>query len=148
MSLGVFRVYRLHSDHWPATFRPAHRSVVASLYLRALIKLSDAQSSVQRIRPQIHATGPHMQNTNNHAFGSTTNLSGQVSWISEARSVANEYRDILSATTKFPKAGTRNVAVEEFVEMCVAVWESDGAVGDNAGWVIDVRISPFCWSRY
>lgn len=50
----------------------------------------------------------------------------------------NEYRDILRATTKFPKAGTPNVAVEEFVDLCVTVWESDGAIGDNAGWVIDV----------
>jgi len=56
----------------------------------------------------------------------------------EARSVINGYRDVLSATTKFPRAGTRNVAVEEFVDLCVAVWESDGAVGDNAGWVIEV----------
>lgn len=28
--------------------------------------------------------------------------------------------------------------VEDFVDLCVAVWEASGAVGDHAGWVIDV----------
>jgi hypothetical protein len=30
--------------------------------------------------------------------------------------------------------------VEDFVDLCVAVWEAAGSVGEAAGWVIDVRI--------
>ena len=54
--------------------------------------------------------------------------------------MVHEYRAILDATTKFPSAGEHNVPVEEFVDLCVAVWEAGGAVGDQAAWVIDVRL--------
>ncbi len=50
-----------------------------------------------------------------------------------------EYRAILSVSTSFPKAGERNTKVEDLVDLSVAVWEADGAVGEYAGWVIDVR---------
>ena len=48
---------------------------------------------------------------------------------------------MLDITTKFPRAGERNVLVEEFVDLCVATWEASGAVGEHAGWVLDVRFS-------
>lgn len=46
---------------------------------------------------------------------------------------------MLNVSTKFPRAGERNVLVEEFVDLCVATWEASGAVGEHAGWVLDVR---------
>lgn len=54
------------------------------------------------------------------------------------REVANDYRAVLSATTTFPRAGERNTRVEEFVDLCVACWQANGAEGEGAGWVIDV----------
>ncbi|KAL4247865.1 hypothetical protein ABKN59_007479 [Abortiporus biennis] len=59
-------------------------------------------------------------------------------WISGARSIIQEFRGILSVSTHFPRAGERNTRVEDFVDLCVAVWEADGAIGEYAGWVLDV----------
>ncbi|KAL0066998.1 hypothetical protein AAF712_005987 [Marasmius tenuissimus] len=55
-----------------------------------------------------------------------------------ARSVIQEYRAILNVSTTFPKAGERNHKVEDFVDLCVAVWEASGGVGEYTGWVLDV----------
>lgn len=46
-----------------------------------------------------------------------------------------------NACARFPQARERNVKVEEFVDLCVAVWKASGAAGEHAGWVIDVRRS-------
>ncbi|KAG6885786.1 hypothetical protein C0993_009891 [Termitomyces sp. T159_Od127] len=40
--------------------------------------------------------------------------------------------------TSFPRAGERNLRVEDFVDLCVGIWEADGARGEGAGWVIDI----------
>ena len=106
--------YSACSQYWPANFRPKHRSAINTVYLRALV-LSSPSSLVQDRR------------------------SGKLPpWLHTARTVINEYRAILAVSTRFPKAGERNVKVEEFVDLCVAVWEVSGAVGGYAGWVIDV----------
>ncbi|KAK0200307.1 hypothetical protein DFS33DRAFT_1360453 [Desarmillaria ectypa] len=52
--------------------------------------------------------------------------------------IASEYRAILSVSTKFPKAGERNTKVEEFVDLCVGIWEASGAVGEHTQWVLEV----------
>lgn len=109
-TLDAFRAYALHSCHWPPSFQPQRRSTICSLYLRALVIL-----------------GPHTK-----AFNSN------FEWVGEIREIVHENRSILDATTKFPSAGERNVPVEEFVDLCVAVWEAGGALGDQASWVIDV----------
>ena len=48
---------------------------------------------------------------------------------------------MLNVSTMFPRAGERNVLVEEFIDLCVATWEASGAVGEHVGWVLDVRFS-------
>ena len=59
-------------------------------------------------------------------------------WFNTARSIINEYRTVLDKCTRFPKAGERNVKVEDLVDLSVAVWEASGAIADRAQWVIDV----------
>lgn len=71
----------------------------------------------------------------------------QPRWISIARSIVQEYRLILVVSTCFPRAGERNIRVEDFVDLCVAVWEADGAIGEYAGWVIDVRMTSMSLLR-
>ncbi|KAH9929196.1 uncharacterized protein B0H18DRAFT_998043 [Fomitopsis serialis] len=112
--------YHSCSAHWPPTFRPAQRSTIAVLHLRAFVLRAHA-SPAEAVIPTSRdgAEKPHR-------------------WISAARSVVQEYRAILTASTQFPKAGERNVQVEDLVDLSVAVWEADGAVGEYAGWVIDV----------
>lgn len=124
--------YHSCSAHWPPTFRPAQRSTIAVLHLRAFIlhaQASPSESAIPISRAGVEK--PHR-------------------WISAARSVIQEYRAILSVSTHFPKAGERNVQVEDLVDLSVAVWEADGAVGEYAGWVIDVcgpRCLPLCEAR-
>lgn len=111
---SLLEYYRACSAHWPPTFRAEHRSTVLVLYLRALVLRSRGYTT-----PALKAKAPR--------------------WVSTARSIIQEYRAILSISTHFPKAGERNTKVEDFVDLCVAVWEADGAIGEYASWVIDVR---------
>ncbi|KAG1743800.1 hypothetical protein EDB19DRAFT_1697006 [Suillus lakei] len=115
----MFTHYHACSAHWPATFRTGHRSAVAVLHLRALI-----------IRYQTSSTTA----TPNSSFQSAK----PPQWLSTARSVIQEYRTILGTCTTFPKAGERNVKVEDFVDLCVAVWETSGAMSDGVRWVLDM----------
>lgn len=113
---GWLKLYTTCSVSWPSKFRTAHRSTISSLYLRALI-----------LR---HRNTPNM----------TPPSDKPPAWVHTARSVIQDYRAILSVSTKFPCAGERNIKVEDFVDLCVVVWETSGAIGEHAGWVIDVRI--------
>ena len=115
---ALFRQYFACSSHWIPSFRPQHRSTVSTLYLHFVI--SRAKTA-----------------------GSSNSDMGTPSWLPEARSVIQEYRSVLDISTKFPRAGERNFLVEEFVDLCVAIWEASGAVGEHAGWVIDVRLFAF-----
>ena len=110
---ALFVHYRACSAHWPPSFRPRHRSAVLVLQLRAFILRARALSPAE-----VKVKAPR--------------------WISAARSAIQEYRTLLNISTTFPRAGERNTKVEDFVDLCVAVWEADGAVGEYAGWVIDV----------
>ncbi|KAJ7119647.1 hypothetical protein C8R44DRAFT_841131 [Mycena epipterygia] len=105
--------YSTCSAYWPSNFRTAHRCTISVLYIRALVLRNGG------------ALPP-------------TDIGKPPPWLHTARSVIQEYRAILSVCTRFPRAGQHNVKVEEFVDLCVAVWEASGAVGDYAGWVIDV----------
>ena len=111
---ALFRQYFACGSHWIPSFRPQHRSTVSSLFLHSVI--SQAYTAKN---PSSDTSPP--------------------SWLPEARSAIQEYRSVLNVSTKFPRAGERNVLVEEFVDLCVATWEASGAVGEHAGWVIDVR---------
>ncbi|KAJ7079363.1 hypothetical protein C8R43DRAFT_1177712 [Mycena crocata] len=103
--------YSTCSAYWPSNFRTAHRCTISVLYLRALVLRNGS------------ALPP-------------ADVGKPPAWIHTARSVIQEYRAILSVCTRFPRAGQRNVKVEEFVDLCVAVWEGSGVVGDYAGWVL------------
>ncbi|KAH7922423.1 hypothetical protein BV22DRAFT_1197440 [Leucogyrophana mollusca] len=115
----LFTHYHACSAHWPSTFRTAHRSIIAVLHLRALILRFRSEPSTA---PSASSPQPEKP----------------PQWLSTARSVINEYRTILDTSTRFPKAGDRNTKVEDFVDLCVAVWESSGAMADRARWVLDI----------
>lgn len=113
---ALFRQYFTCGSHWIPSFRPQHRSTVATLFLHFVI----SQAKTAKI---------------------PSSDTGTPSWLPEARSVIQEYRSVLNVSTKFPRAGERNVLVEEFVDLCVATWEASGAVGEHLGWLLDVRVS-------
>lgn len=112
-----FSHYRSCSASWPANFRTVHRSTISVLSLRALI-LQHGPTSVNMVN------GPERPPL----------------WLHAARSAVNDYRAILSACTTFPRAGERNTKVEDFVDLCLGIWEASGAIGDHAGWIIDVSL--------
>ncbi|KAF9221151.1 TPR-like protein [Gyrodon lividus] len=116
---NFFTHYESCSAHWPPTFRTAHRSIVAVLHLRALVIRFRAASGVVTPTSSLQYERPPQ-------------------WLSTARSIINEYRTILDKCTHFPKAGDRNVPVEDLVDLSVAVWEASGAMSDRAHWVIDI----------
>lgn len=115
----MFIHYHACSAHWPATFCTGHRSTVAVLHLRALIIQHQTSSITANPNSPLQSVKPPQ-------------------WISTARSVMHEYRTVLETCTTFPKAGERNVKVEDFVDLCVAVWETNGAISDRVRWVLDM----------
>ncbi|TFK35798.1 hypothetical protein BDQ12DRAFT_687572 [Crucibulum laeve] len=107
--------YTTCSVSWPPNFRTAHRSAISMIYLYALVLRYSSLSSF----PAKSFTTP-------------------LAWTQTARTVIQDYRAILSCSTTFPRAGTQNIRVEVFVDLCVAVWEASGSIGASAGWIIDV----------
>jgi len=122
---NFFTHYGSCSTHWPPTFRTSHRSIIAVLHLRTLIIRFRAPSPPGTPPPVLQPEQPPQ-------------------WLNTARSIINEYRTILDKSTYFPRAGARNVKVEDLVDLSVAVWESSGAVADRAQWVIDVSEPSIC----
>ena len=122
----LFSQYQKCSAHWPPTFRSVHRSAVAELFIRALVLRARLPG---HLPPSFHA----------HFRPGTPDVQLTSSMV--ARRAIQDYRDILNASTHFPKAGERNVKVEELTDLCVAVWEAGGSKSGDAAWVMDVRFS-------
>ena len=123
----LFSQYQTCSAHWPPTFRPAHRSIVTELFIRALV-----------LRARLPGRPPPSFYT--YFRPGTPDVQTTASVV--ARRAIQDYRDILNASTHFPKAGERNVKVEELTDLCIAVWETGGSKSGDAAWVMDVRFSP------
>uniref|UniRef100_A0A8H7XRF8 TPR-like protein n=1 Tax=Psilocybe cubensis TaxID=181762 RepID=A0A8H7XRF8_PSICU len=155
-----FKHYTTCSSYWPPHFRTAHRTTIYALHLRALVlrhgvlmslpavgvapvyaqpskkSIPPSSSSKASSRPTTATSTPH--EASDPSSTSVSLLTTQSSWMNTARSVAQDYRAVLSVSTSFPRAGERNFKVEEFVELCVKVWEAGGAIGEQASWVIEI----------
>lgn len=117
------RHYNNCSAFWPPTFRSKHRSTVCVIHLRAFVlRFGGAPSMPPSPSPLPSISSKSSLPTNQ-----------QRSWRAEALEVVNAYRSVLTATTTFPRAGERNVAVEEFAEIAVALWEAGWVVNHGAG---------------
>jgi hypothetical protein len=117
--------YQTCSTYWPPTFRAKHRSAVAVLFIRALILRA------RLTRQPLLAL---------HTYFGSGNSDVPVTASTVARRAIQGYRDILNASTRFPRAGERNDKVEELTDLCVAVWEAGGSKSDDAAWVMDVGV--------
>lgn len=122
---SLFSQYQTCSTYWPQTFRANHRSTVAVLFIRALV-----------LRARIEELLP----LGLHAYFRPSNPDVPVTASTVARRAIQDYRDILNASTRFPKAGEGNVKVEELTDLCVAVWEAGGSKCGDAAWVMDVSV--------
>lgn len=135
-----FEHYASCSAYWPPNFRTAHRSTVYSLHIRALILKSGGLPCLSHHVSQQSLSPSLATSTSTTPTQSESEYTPSHNWIHSARSIVQDYRAILTASTKFPRAGEQNMEVENFVDLCVAVWETHGAVGEQTGWVIDVCI--------
>ncbi|KZT54059.1 hypothetical protein CALCODRAFT_485892 [Calocera cornea HHB12733] len=117
-SLQILRSYHLCSQWWAAAFRPFHRPRAYALFVRALCFCCPLDVDTNTILPS-----------------ASMSLS---SWMSEAKDALHEYKNILQATTVFPRAGQVNTKVVDFADSCMAVWEKGGESEDEAPWLIDL----------
>ncbi|KAH6903832.1 hypothetical protein BKA70DRAFT_579522 [Coprinopsis sp. MPI-PUGE-AT-0042] len=152
--------YTIVSSSWPPNFRSEHRSTISVVYLRALV-LRHAGSSVvppsQGSAPSVPEDPPSLPpaaskrnsiagsialspSSSNASQPSATADNNYQLWLQTARSLIMDYKTILSISTSFPKAGERNAKVEEFVDLCVLVWEAGmlGGSSGNGDWIVDI----------
>lgn len=123
--------YTLCTTIWPPDFRTQHRSTISVLYLRALVLRAQGRGPSSPTFNDAQQRHPYRDG----------HLEESQEWMLSARSLVNSYRAILSVSTKFPVAGQTNVKVEDFVDLCVAVWEAGGSAPDQAAWVTDVSFA-------
>jgi hypothetical protein len=121
----LFSQYQKCNTYWPPTFRAKHRSAVLVLFIRALI-----------LRARLKEHLPLALHT--HFRLGNSDIPVTLSML--GRRAIQDYRDILNASTRFPKAGECNVKVEELTDLCVAVWEAGGSKSSDAAWVMDVSV--------
>jgi len=121
--------YAASSAYWPPAFRSMHRTTVGMIHLRAFV-LRYGPAGGSSTSPPLSADPPTATNTkrpksrsSTDASASTVSIPRRPPWITEALSVVRTQRAILTASTKFPRAGERNVRVEEFAEVVVRLWE-------------------------
>jgi hypothetical protein len=112
-TMAILRLYSTQAQTYPPTFRPNHRATVTALHVHALFQSS----------PGTPLAPPNQS---------------RLAWITEARTLLEEYRPVLADNTHFPRAGERNVKVEEYSDAVMAIWERSGARGNEAKWVIEV----------
>lgn len=136
---------------WPPLFRSKHRSTVYNIHLRAfIIRLGGITPSrsftVYGSSPSNTATPSTVPPT------APSDPLDRETVRTSALTTVSSYKSVLGASTRFPRAGEKNIKVEEFVELCVVLWESGWVHGDDKNtrtqleedlgtrWVIDVRI--------
>lgn len=115
-TVDILRLYSTQAQVYPPSFRSNHRATVTALHIHALL---------------LNSPGTPLAPPNQ----------SKLAWITEARTLLEEYRPVLAESTHFPRAGERNVKVEEYSDAVVAVWERSGAKGNEAKWAIEVFVS-------
>lgn len=106
-TLRILRTYHAYSDSWAPTFRPFQRQRMLHLYLRALIS-GFPPTGVASVEPYLLGSG-------------STSYPARQTWQLEVIEAFNQGQRLLSATTTFPRAGSINVPVTAFTELCVAL---------------------------
>ncbi|KAI0795798.1 hypothetical protein C8Q75DRAFT_802874 [Abortiporus biennis] len=146
-----YATFSRYRELWRWVERLLRRAIVISAGMCDLSNTKEEEESIWNLFEYYRACGAHWPPNFRPEYRSTVltiHLRALIlrapsplkppRWISGARSIIQEFRGILSVSTHFPRAGERNTRVEDFVDLCVAVWEADGAIGEYAGWVLDV----------
>ena len=140
-SLRFVRSYHAIADLWPTSFRPSERCFMLKLYLSALHAAyiphptSNPSSSVAwYVFPMPSTIIPR---------GTIAQL-----WSREIIAAMEQGNTLLSEVTEFPKAGSINWRVVEFMQACVRLWERSGYQSAEASQVIKVSRSQTTASTF
>lgn len=122
-STPYFKTYRDYAPKWTPGFRPYGCGMILSLQLRALC---------------LHTPFPRPTSLSINNSSTRCKSSSQTSWHRDAQDCAEYYQKVLEAHVTFPRAGERNDVVNDFVDMCMAIWERGGCLESEAVWVTEV----------
>ena len=107
-TLRILRAYHAYSASWPPSFRPIQRQRMVLLYLGALYAGFPPAG--------IPCPAPYTLNDS-----PAPNLDARSTWRSETGEAIKQARQLLSATTTFPRAGSVNHPVIAFVDLVAAL---------------------------
>jgi hypothetical protein len=122
-AISYLNTYRNYALKWSPGFRPYGCGTVLSLQLRALC-----------LHPPFPP--PTSLSINNNSARSIS--SSRTAWHRDAQDCAQYYQKVLETHITFPRAGERNDVVNDFVDMCMAIWERGGCMESEAAWVTEV----------
>lgn len=130
-SLRFVRSYHVIANLWPTSFRPSERCFMLKLYLSAL--------------HGAYIPHPSLRPSPNIAWfvfpmPSTIIPKGTVAqlWSREVVAAMEQGKMLLGEVTEFPKAGSINWRVVEFMQACVRLWERSGYQSAEASQAIKV----------
>lgn len=106
-TLRILRTYNAYSTCWSTGFRPRQRQRMLQLYLRELLA-GYPEAGAASDSPYLLGEG-------------TTTLPARAMWRKEVSEAIRIGRNLLSATTSFPRAGSINTPVTAFTDLCVAL---------------------------
>lgn len=118
LTLRILRTYHAYASSWHPTFRPRQRQRMVLLYLRAL---ADAfpPSGTAAVSPYLLGEG-------------SSNVSARATWHKESLEAIRLGRNLLAATTSFPRAGSVNTPITLFTELCVALADRHNPLAPEA----------------
>jgi hypothetical protein len=125
------RSYHTIAHLWPATFRPSQRCFMLRLYLAALHAAHIPHPSA-RPSPE---SGWYV-----FPIPSTIIPRGTAAqlWEREVVAAVEQGQALLGDVTEFPRAGSINWRVVEFMQACVRLWERSGYLAAEAAQAIKV----------
>ena len=130
-SLRFVRSYHAIANLWPTSFRPSERCFMLKLYLSALHGAYIPQPTSRPLPSLAWYV---------FAMPSTIIPRGTIAqlWSREIIAAMEQGKMLLSEVTEFPKAGSINWRVVEFMQACVRLWERSGYQSTEASEVIKV----------
>jgi hypothetical protein len=130
-SLRFVRSYHVIANLWPTSFRASERCFMLKLYLSALHGAYIPHPSSRPSPSTAWFVFP---------MPSTIIPRGTVAqlWSREAVAAMEQGKTLLNEVTEFPKAGSINWRVVEFMQACVRLWERSGYQSAEASEAIKV----------
>ncbi|KAG0145939.1 hypothetical protein CROQUDRAFT_671440 [Cronartium quercuum f. sp. fusiforme G11] len=136
IALEAHRAYHAHSRYWPNSFRLCKRATFYKSYLNLLIETSKTGRWMAPAGGGISSV--LNLNSSNLTLASEASSAFRLDWRGEVSSVERSYEKVLRQALTFPKSGSTNTAVLDFIELVVEAWRVGGCLEREAGHVIEI----------